>query len=434
MSEVMRIAEAPAFLALKESPASGGNVPSSRQPPVLKGTASSNVAIEIVSDLQSVAVVWKVFEKLADCTPFQTFGWLVQWQAHIGEAKGTVPVVVFGRYDDGDILFILPLAIERRGGLRRLTWLGMELGDYNGPLLADRFSRHPAASDFAAIWGSILALLRSNPQMHFDLADLPKMPEMIGEQKNPFLQLQVFPNRSGAYITTLGANWDEFYAAKRSASSRKTMRKKQRHLEAQGKISFVEVVDFDASVQTLETLIEQKSGAFARMGVENIFMRRGYPEFYRAMVTDPESRDIIHMSRLEVGSMTAATNVALQFRERYYLILSSYHGGELARLGPGRFHLHELLRYTIERGFRYFDFTIGDEPYKLDWSDTKLVLYDHLTAYTLRGWLAVSAANLQRRAIRFIKQTPVLWHLAVRVRAFIGRRKWKSENATDESE
>src|SRR5205809_7333685 len=78
MSEVMRIAEAPAFLALKESPASGGNVPSSRQPPVLKGTASSNVAIEIVSDLQSVAVVWKVFEKLADCTPFQTFGWLVQ--------------------------------------------------------------------------------------------------------------------------------------------------------------------------------------------------------------------------------------------------------------------------------------------------------------------------------------------------------------------
>lgn len=40
---------------------------------------------------------------------------------------------------------------------------------------------------------------------------------------------------------------------------------------------------------------------------------------------------------------------------------------------------------AIERGFTDFDFTIGDEPYKLDWADRQLVLDDHLSACTARG-------------------------------------------------
>ncbi len=35
--------------------------------------------------------------------------------------------------------------------------------------------------------------------------------------------------------------------------------------------------------------------------------------------------------------------------------------------------------------FARFDFTVGDEPYKRDWSDTELRLHDYLAAVTLRG-------------------------------------------------
>jgi CelD/BcsL family acetyltransferase involved in cellulose biosynthesis len=99
-----------------------------------------------------------------------------------------------------------------------------------------------------------------------------------------------------------------------------------------------------------------------------------------------------------------------------------------SRFGPGRTHLHELLRRAIERGFTHFDFTIGDEPYKLDWADRQLALYDHLAAYTARGWLVASAVNSLRAAKRRIKTTPVLWHLDVKLRAFAGRlaRTWKA--------
>ena len=55
---------------------------------------------------------------------FQTFDWLAKWQRHIGRRKDTVPAIVLGGDAEGQLLFILQLAIERRGPLRCLSWLG----------------------------------------------------------------------------------------------------------------------------------------------------------------------------------------------------------------------------------------------------------------------------------------------------------------------
>lgn len=97
-------------------------------------------------------------------------------------------------------------------------------------------------------------------------------------------------------------------------------------------------------------------------------------------------------------------------------MLSSYDDGDIARFGPGRAHLHELLRHAIERGYHRFDFTIGDEPYKRDWSDIEVRLYDHLEAVTLRGAAVVAMTTAFRRTKRLIKQTPALWHAYSKLR------------------
>ncbi|MGA2127517.1 MAG: GNAT family N-acetyltransferase, partial [Xanthobacteraceae bacterium] len=83
----------------------------------------------------------------------------------------------------------------------------------------------------------------------------------------------------------------------------------------------------------------------------------------------------------------------------------------------GRAHLHELLRHAIERGFRRFDFTIGDEPYKRDWSDTEVRVLDHLAAATLCGSIAVAVTVAYRCGKRVIKRTPALWRAFSKVRA-----------------
>jgi CelD/BcsL family acetyltransferase involved in cellulose biosynthesis len=403
------------------------NLPSTISPP-LAGThpdfaesaSGSDIDLKIHGDLAALEQEWKAFERHADCTVFQTFDWLAAWQRHIGARNKTVPAVIFGCHDNGTLLFILPFAIEIKGLVRRLTWLGSDLCDYNAPLLAEHFPEHVDADRFVLLWQDIIGRLRATPRFRFDLVDLQKMPETIGGQSNPFLNLQVLANPSGAYVANLGNDWDAFYAEKRSSSTRKKERQQLKHLAQHGDIRFVDMQSGDDIARTLDTLIAQKTRAFARMGVEDIFTRPGYREFFRDIVTAPGMRDLSHVSRLDVGSTMAAANLGLRFRDCYYLIVSSYHDGEFTRFGPGRAHLHELLRHAIGRGFRRFDFTIGDEPYKRDWSDTELRLYDHLAAVTLCGRLVVAMAAAFRRIKRFIKQTPALWHIFSKVRVLAG--------------
>ncbi len=257
--------------------------------------------LQVYGQLADVEPEWKAFEEQADCTVFQAYDWLAKWQQHIGSRNGTMPAIVLGRDAHGAVVFILQLAIETGRFTRRLTWLGSELCDYNAPLLAPDFSHRLQDGQFALLWREIVALLQSDRRFRFDLIDLQKMPETIGAQRNPFLDLPVLAHPSGAYIATLGNDWEAFYAAKRSASTRKRERRQLKHLAEHGEVRFVDVEDRDDIVRTLETLLSQKSRSFARMGVRNIFARPGYREFLLDIATDLNVRALTHISRLDVG-------------------------------------------------------------------------------------------------------------------------------------
>jgi CelD/BcsL family acetyltransferase involved in cellulose biosynthesis len=391
-------------------------VPATASPSITPAqlSAPSAIRLHVASDLDALEAEWKSFEQRADGTVFQSFDWLAKWQKHIGARRNAIPAMVCGHGGD-ELLFILPLAVETRGLVRRLTWLGSELCDYNAPLLAESFTAH-LKDGFAPLWRDVVRRVRADRRLHFDLIDLQKMPAVVGNQRNPFLDLPTSAHPSGAYVATLGTDWETFHAAKRSGPTRKRERRQLKHLAEHGEIRLVEAESRDDLARTLETLIDQKSRAFARMGVEDIFARPGHRDFYLDVATDPAG-GLSHVSRLDVGGATVAANLGLRFRDCYYLLLSSYQDGELARFGPGRAHLHELLRTAIERGFRRFDFTVGDEPYKRDWSDIELTLSDHLAGVTMRGRMVAAASAAYRRAKRFVKQTPVIWRLFSKIRS-----------------
>ncbi len=388
--------------------------------PVVLSATCAGVEIHVHADLAEIEQDWKFLEQRGDCTVFQSFDWVAIWQKNVGIRRNTAPAIVTGRAAGGELLFILQLAIEDHRTVRRLTWLGSELCDYNAPLLAPNFSAHPAARQFPALWTSITALLQTDPRFQFDFIDLQKMPEMVGVQRNPLLDLPCAPHASGAYVATLGQGWEQFYAAKRSGSTRKRERRQFKHLAEYGPLAFAGLRERDEIASAVEVLIEQKRKSLLRMGVDDPFTRPGYRDFYREIATHPATRNLAHVSRLDVGETVAAVSLGLTFRDCYYLVLSSYHDGEFARFGPGRAHLHELLRHAIETGYRKFDFTVGDEPYKRDWSDTEVRLHDHLAAATLRGRAMAAMTAAFRRTKRLIKQNPTLWNAFSKARVVAG--------------
>lgn len=380
-----------------------------------------DLQLSVTGNLRSIEHEWRAFEQCADCTAFQSFDWLSIWQQCIGARTEVAPAIVTGRDASGELLFILPLATRRARLARDLTFLGRDLGDYNAPLLAPDFARSPAAAHFPTVWRSIRDLLDRHPQHRHDVILLDKMPERIGEQPNPFLQLDVLPNPSGAYLTALADDWEAFYTAKRSSATRRRDRTKRKRLAESGEVRVVTPEAPEDVARTLEILIAQKSRAFARMGVADIFARPGYRDFFAELAARAPA--LAHISRLEVGPTAAATNLGLTFRRRYYHVLASYDEGQLSRFGPGAAHLHELMRYAIAQHCTHFDFTIGDEPYKRDWCDTEIRLFDHVGAATTRGRLVAAGVIAGRRAKRAIKQSAVLWSLLTRVRSALGAMK-----------
>jgi CelD/BcsL family acetyltransferase involved in cellulose biosynthesis len=386
----------------------------------VSAAASSAVRLAVHENLAAIEQDWRAFEQAADGTVFQSFDWLSVWQRHIGSLSGVVPAVVTGRDDRGRLLFLLPLGIETQSFARRLTWLGTALCDYNGPLLAPDFGERVSPPDFTRLWNEALDRLQSHPRLGFDVVDLDKMQDTVGPQKNPFMALGAWPHADNAYATELSGDWEKFYFAKRSSATRRRDRTKRKKLAEFGEVRFVNPDNVDDLAATLAALIEQKSQSFAAMGVGNIFDLPGHHAFYDTLATDPALRNVVHVSRFDVGPQCAAANLGLVFRGRYYHLLASYDGGELSKYGPGAAHMHDLMRAAIGRGCNAFDFTIGDERYKAEWCDGRITLYDHVQAVTLRGCIAAAIIFAIGRTKRFIKQNPTLWNAAYKLRAMIG--------------
>jgi CelD/BcsL family acetyltransferase involved in cellulose biosynthesis len=382
--------------------------------------AAPNLTLRIYSDLAVVEAEWRRFERLADCTAFQTFDWLASWHQHIGRRDGVRPAIAVGRYGDGETAFLLPLCVAPGLSTTRLCWMGQELCDYHAPLLAADFWQHVTPDLFLAAWRQLLDQMRGNPLLNYDWIEFEKMPQIIGGQINPFTYLSVTTNASGVHLLQLGDDWEKFYAAKRSSATRRRDRAKLRHMSEYGEVRFITASDPDDARRTLETLIEQKSRSLARKGIADIFAPAGHREFYLDVASNLKTRHLVHISRVEIGTTYAAVNLGIVFGDCYYHVLASYDDGEISHYGPGAFHLRELMAHAIGLGLKRFDFTIGDEPYKLDWSDTDVKLYDYVAAVTWRGLPACWSSRVRRRIKRFIKQTPQVWHAVSRARSAIG--------------
>ncbi len=378
------------------------------------------LSLRVYRDPTEIEGEWRRFERAADCTAFQTFDWLATWYRVVGRQQGVRPAIAVGRFGDGDIAFILPLCVAPERFANLLCWLGQDLCDYNAPLLARDFSHRITSAQFLSAWRALLDDMQRDPELRHDWIEFEKMPQNIGGQTNPFNLLAVTANASGVHLTHLGEDWQTFYAAKRSSATRRRDRAKRRHMTEFGEVRFVTAPDADDASHTLEILMEQKGRALMRRGIPNIFAPPGHREFYLELASNPKTRHLVHISRIEIGTDCAAANLGIVFGDCYYHVLASFGETPASHYGPGALHLRELMAHAIGLGLKRFDFTIGDEPYKLEWSDTDLKLYDYTETTSWRGLPIAWTSRIKRRVKRFIKQTPLLWHLVSDARAAIG--------------
>ena len=381
--------------------------------------------IVVHSDLKAVGKLWREFERRALRTVFQSADYLGAWQDHIGSRRRTTPAIVVIENRQG-VQAILPLAVEDLGFIRRLAWLGQDLCDYLAPLMSEEFARIEPPR-FRALWQEIGRLMQSDPRFRHDWVELRKMPAWIEAHKNPFAALPALPHPSPGHVSTLPQNWDEFYRQRRTSKARKQDRSKLARLSEFGDVRLYEPSEPAEIVRLLDTLFVQKADALQRKGVADLFGRPGHREFFLDLAGNVRLHDIVHVSALQLGPSLAAVALGMEFKGRYSLFLVSYDRA-FARLSPGVIHLNKLLERAVERRLREFDFLVGEQRLKLEWTDAEIELRDHIAASTLRGVIPAFVARAVTRAKRTVKQTPWIWSGFLTLRATASRFRYRRKD------
>jgi CelD/BcsL family acetyltransferase involved in cellulose biosynthesis len=315
-------------------------------------------------------------------SPFQRWEWIATCGRHLG----CTPLVLSARDGDGRWIGVLPLWITGYHGLplRRVTFIGDPLSDYQGPIL-QRGRELECARAF-------LAYLRAQAY-RFDLIDLPDVPAPSPLAAAAAVEgLAVHTHRVCPYLQLPPS-----LAAYRTAHPKlcRSLERQRRKLERDLGAVFDVCPEAEIPV-TLERLFTLHQQRWRARGLPGAFAEPRVRRFHRAVAPMLHRRDELRLYRLRVRDQIAAVFYCLRDRESVYYYLSGF-DASLARYSPGRLVLMQAIADAIEGGARRFDFLRGDERYKYDFgAEDRATVRIVLAGRTLRGVVARGMNRVER--------------------------------------
>ena len=375
--------------------------------------------------LEQAEASWRSLQAAGPCHVFQTWDWCRVWQRTLGAACGARPCPVEVRDGDGPAM-LLPLCVRPEGGHLRLDFMDSGVADYNAPLVRSDALDALTPEAVAALWRDLAARLPRH-----DVAIVNKMPHVLADgSANPMLALSAAPHAKGSHQAVLGRDWESFQAGRTTAKTRSATRRKRRRLEewggregaggadgaldARAGLRSAMPVDAAGAEALTGILLDLKGAWHEAQGRTDPLARPGRRGFYLAMARELAPAGVVHVSALYAGTTLLAGHWGAVHGGRFYYLLPAYAPGPWTRHSPGALLMEDLMRWSVERGLDVFDFTLGDEAYKMDWSDAETRLerlvrmrsVSGLPAWgveRLRGALAARPA-LERLARRVLAQ------------------------------
>jgi len=347
---------------------------------------------------------------------FQTREFIAAWQASFGRQHRFSPLFIEARDGEGTPLLLLALVIERRGGVRTLSFLDQGHADYNAPLLLP--AGQARLADFTLdFWRALLAALPP-----FDVARFDKMPEQLGDLVNPMFLIATGADAASCHGTQLGKSWPE---VERTLQRPGKLKSKLKALGQLGPTRFLIADEAAERARLLERLIVQKQRRYEETHVPGFRENPQSLAFLRqATETFAASGNLLFCALL-VGEEIVAVQWGLVQGPCYYALVTSFESGDYERFSCGRVLSYLLLRHLHEQGFLYCDQGVGDELYKLQNCDTTVPLARSVFARTARGHLYLAQRHFvaQLRASAVGERLRRLkWMLRRRVFAALGRR------------
>lgn len=320
-------------------------------------------------------------------TAFQHPRWLAALYSKLLAPNSAEPLIIVVRFAaDRRLAMVLPLVRRRYALLRMVEFADLRVSDYVSPVAGPQ--------TFAAIIDDKDCVRRIRRLIKpYDLLRIGK----LAERSLPLERLFGIERESmgmNAYATPLGDSFEQWREHRLQKSYCKELDKKSRQLHRKGAVRFErarEPADIHAVFEAMKHYRGLRFGGPEEGG--DLLQSRAYFDFYHGMALEGRD-DATRCYGLWLDDRVIAGVLGLAHRGSSFLVIMGgfdFEGFKNQSIGSLMFE--QVARDCIERGERFLDFTIGDEPYKLTFGAQPAPMSRIIRAGSPLGYVAETLAE-----------------------------------------
>jgi CelD/BcsL family acetyltransferase involved in cellulose biosynthesis len=366
----------------------------------------------VFRDIGAVEADWRDLEARGNCGPAQSFEWVRCWRDHVNQDCMAAVLQVAGRS-----ALILPVEVVRSGPWLTARFPGGSHANCNFAACSPT-----APSERQAMHLLVEALRRERPDI--DLLRLDRQVEAFGGAINPLLVLGRMPHADFALAAPLDQGFEAVLAHNNAKRRRKKHRQHGKRYEEAGGWRIARASDTGTVAAILDRFFEMKTERFATAGIHDVFADPAVRRFLRALHGDDaeRGRGAFFVEALEVGGRIIAVNGLSSWKGTTTVDFAAFSEEDALSTSPGEFMFYEEIAEACQSGATCFSFGVGDEPYKRDWCEQEIPLYDTIVPLTAKGAVMSGLATVSGTAKRVIKHNPRLWAAAKKLRSRLNGR------------
>lgn len=359
--------------------------------------------IEGADAITALAAEWTALERRAGPTlqAFNTQAWNRRWLTAYITSPGTGPrpVVVAAR-EQGRLVLVWPLLVQRRFGLRLTTFIGAPVSQY-GDVLVEH--RQDSSQIIAAALELIASRLKPDALWLRKVRDDAALAPVLAHSDAHRSETLAAP-----FVALADASGPVRYESLYSTKALKNRRRLLRRLEESGTVVFEDHRGGDRARDLVDMAFAMKRAWLAERGLVSTAIDDDRAlAFFRDAAAAPQQDGGAWVSTLLLDGRPIAINVMLEAGNRIYAHIITYDLA-YARSGVGVLLMEHCIRTAIAEGRMVFDLLAPADPYKSDWADASVGVHDWCLPLTGRGRLyeIVYLGGARRLAKRLLDKIP----------------------------